>query len=726
LEWLEDRLAPTVTPSFAAPQTFPGGSGFNSVAVADVNGDGNPDLITANGSAGPVSVLLNTTAPGATVASFAPPQTFNKGDNPNLVAVAHFNGDGRPDLITAKVGGTSVSVLLNTTASGAVALSFAPPQTFPTGPGLIFLAVADLNGDGKPDLITTDTMRVFVLLNTTAPGAAALSFAPPQTAITTASGVGNLVMADLNGDGKPDLIITPVTTTAAAFVLLNTTAPGATTLSFAPQQTIPTAGLAVGDLNGDGKLDLINTTAGLGANTGVNSVSVLLNTTAPGATVLSFAPPQTFPLNVNPVSLAVGDVNGDGKPDLLVGNLNTPNGPLNTVSVLPNTGAPGATVLSFAPPQTFNTGGEPLSVTLADVNGDAKPDLITNNVNNGVSVLLNTAAFVGPTTVYVNPAFTGPAGSDPDGNGPATAIGFDAFASLQPAIDAVAPGGTVMVAAGTYTGGLTLAKRVIVQGSGSTSTFVAGTGTGTGLAITGQGVAASGLTVRGFGTGLLASGGNYLALSDVGLTNNTFGGAVNGVATFLFGGGAGNETFFVRPGLLARQGDNPLAYSGVQNLTVDGGGGNNILVVSLNDISTADTVWLNNVAVARDKAPFLLWYRATGGSFGGGLTVVLGDGPETVVVQSQLAGTPTTVFGQGGDDTFFVAVVASSAYANLTLDGGPGNDALAVFDMTGGASLQDRVTVIGQGQVSASYSAGSESTISYQNVEQILGDLPVA
>jgi hypothetical protein len=87
--------------------------------------------------------------------------------------------------------------------------------------------------------------------------------------------------------------------------------------------------------------------------------------------------------------------------------------------------------------------------------------------------------------------------------------------------------------------------------------------TGTGLLITAPRVEVSGLTVRGFGTGLIASGGSYLALTDVGLTGNASGGGVHNVASFLFSGGVG-ETFYVRPGLLARQSDNPLAYSGVQ------------------------------------------------------------------------------------------------------------------------------------------------------------------
>ena len=102
------------------------------MTTADVNGDGKPDLITATYGYNMVSVLLNTTAPGAATASFAPQQTFPTGSYPSSVTAADVNGDGKPDLITAGSGHT-VSVLLNTTAPGAATASFAPQQTFAYG-----------------------------------------------------------------------------------------------------------------------------------------------------------------------------------------------------------------------------------------------------------------------------------------------------------------------------------------------------------------------------------------------------------------------------------------------------------------------------------------------------------------------------------------------------------------------------------------------------------------
>ncbi len=378
------------TPSFAAQQTFATGNYPESVTAADVNGDGKPDLMVANHDSNTVSVLLNTTAPGASASSFATQQTYATGTTPASVTAADVNGDGKPDLIVANDGNNTVSVLTNTTAPGASSPSFATQQTFATGAYSQSVTAADMNGDGKADLIVANASSntVSVLLNTTAaPTASAPSFVAQQPFATgsTGSAPQSVLTADINGDGKPDLIVANNNDNTVS-VLLNTTAPGAIIPSFATQHSFATGrcpySVTAADVNGDGKPDLI------AANQCETTVSVLLNTTAPGASTPSFAAQQTFTTGTSPISVTAADVNGDGKPDLITADEGS-----NTLSVLLNTTTPGATTPSFATQQTFGTGHQPTSVTTADVNGDGKPDLIAVNSNsNTASVLLNTSA----------------------------------------------------------------------------------------------------------------------------------------------------------------------------------------------------------------------------------------------------------------------------------------------------------------------------------------------
>ncbi|HSN01231.1 MAG TPA: FG-GAP-like repeat-containing protein, partial [Rudaea sp.] len=216
------------TPQMSAQQTFATGTAPYSVTAADLNGDGKPDLIAANRSDNTVSVLLNTTAPGAATHSFAAQQTFATGLTPFSVTAADLNGDGKPDLIVANQNSNTVSVLLNTTAPGAALPSFAALQTFATGAGPASVSAADLNGDGKPDLIVVNASdTVSVLLNTTASGPATSSFAVQQTFATGTAPIA-VTTADLNGDGKPDLIVANHDDNTVR-ILFNTTAPGAAT-----------------------------------------------------------------------------------------------------------------------------------------------------------------------------------------------------------------------------------------------------------------------------------------------------------------------------------------------------------------------------------------------------------------------------------------------------------------------------------------------------------------
>ncbi len=370
--------------SFATGQTFATGASPYAVTVGDFNGDGLPDLALANYSSNTISVLLNTTPTGAITPSFAAQATFAVGSYPYSLAVGDFNGDGRPDLAVANSSGNTVSVLLNTTAPGAATASFAAQQTFATGTSPRSVAAGDFNGDGKLDLAVANysSNTVSVLLNTTALGAPSASFAAHK-AFTTGSGPTSVAVADVNTDGRADLAVANVGSYTVS-VLLNTTAAGAATASFAAQQAF-TVGIspncvATGDVDGDGRPDIAV------ANYGANTISVLMNTTATGAASATFAAQATFATGSGPRAVSLADVNGDGRPDLAVANATS-----NTVSVLLNTMPAGSSTPAFAAQYTLATGSAPRSVATADYNADGRPDMALGNSGaSTVTVLLNT------------------------------------------------------------------------------------------------------------------------------------------------------------------------------------------------------------------------------------------------------------------------------------------------------------------------------------------------
>jgi hypothetical protein len=368
------------------------GTGLVSVAVADLNGDGKADVLgVISGTA--VLVLLGkgngTFAPGVLY-----PVLSNSG---NLLTTGDFNGDGKVDIAFAGNSGTSapgsVGVLLGN-GDGTFQTAIISPGV--NGPG--GLVAKDFNGDGKLDLAVSDgtTNETFILL-----GNGNGTFQPPASPLP-ASGV--LASADLNGDGKLDLIV--VGTPFATIFLGKGDGTFAFTDSYLDNQ-FGGAGINVliGDFNGDGKPDLaldnsllfgngdgsfqgipgvaINVNMGLGASvagdfngdghpdiaiiTGNNAnlLFILLND---GTGKFSVAHSYTLPLS--PTSLAVADLNHDGKLDLLFTTAPV-NQPLNLNVMLGNGGG------TFAP-STVAIQGVPGLITqaqIADFNGDHIPDL---------------------------------------------------------------------------------------------------------------------------------------------------------------------------------------------------------------------------------------------------------------------------------------------------------------------------------------------------------------
>ena len=343
-----------------------------SVAISDVDGDGKPDLVVAN-QTNFVSVLQNVSASGSiTTSSFAAKVDFATGGTPYSVAVGDVDGDGKPDLVVANSGSATVSVLRNTFTSGSISSSsFAAKVDFTTGSSPFSVAIGDVDGDGKPDLVVANSgsSTVSVLRNTSTTGsisfAAKIDFATGTTPYSVAIG-------DVDGDGKPDLV-TANQNSANISVLRNTSTSG--TISAATKVDFTTGSVprsvAIGDVDGDGKPDFV------AGNNSANSISVLLNTSTSGS--ISAAAKVDFTTGTNPRSVTIGDVDGDGKPDLLVANITAP----YSISVFRNTSTSGS--VSIAAKVDFATGNAPVSVAIGDVDGDGIPEIATAN-SSSVSV----------------------------------------------------------------------------------------------------------------------------------------------------------------------------------------------------------------------------------------------------------------------------------------------------------------------------------------------------
>jgi hypothetical protein len=294
----------TAAGAFSAPVLTADGNDPLYLASADLNGDGFMDLVSASFDDGALGVFFNDKASPGT---FNMPLVLNS-PGASQVAIADMNGDGLPDLISADF---TVSLFIQS-SPGTFA---APIPLYPNGAN--WVAVGDLNGDGAPDVAVADAVGVKVLMHTGA--ASATTFAAPATVFTQSAnldvaGANIIAIADVNGDGLNDLVITDPGPTGGMSptvnVLLQDAANHGTFLApasypLAMPQDLPQS-IVVTDLQGAGKLDIV-----IG---GQQSVVVLLHDPANAGKFLA----ATTYAAVGANEIAVADINGDGKPDIVV------------------------------------------------------------------------------------------------------------------------------------------------------------------------------------------------------------------------------------------------------------------------------------------------------------------------------------------------------------------------------------------------------------------------
>jgi hypothetical protein len=277
--------------TFQAAVNYSAGTSFGGVVAGDFNGDGKTDLaVSSNQYGGDLSVLL-----GNGDGIFQTAVNYTAGYLPESVVAADFNGDGIIDLATANYG-NGVNVLLGN-GDG----TFRAAVNYATGVFGASVAVADLNGDGKADLVIATDNGVSVLLGK---GDGTFLAATTSNAGTSFS---SIAVADFNGDGKADLALTGFYSSSLSIMLGNGDGTFQPAVTYGVSYESGT--VIAGDFNGDGKVDLAAASAYCCASNPLNVLFGNGDGTFQAAVSYSFAQ--------EPVALAAGDFNGDGKADLV-------------------------------------------------------------------------------------------------------------------------------------------------------------------------------------------------------------------------------------------------------------------------------------------------------------------------------------------------------------------------------------------------------------------------
>lgn len=408
-----------------APSTVLAPDLARAVIAVDSNGDGRIDLVSAG--EGGVSVQLNQGG------GFDDPARISAGGTVfNTVLLGDIDGDGRDDIVAGSA--TGISVLLRR-ADG----SYAQPVSIGIG-RVTDLALGDINGDGALDVaasipgngLVSGVSGVAILLNNGSGGLAFSEMVGARTGLGNGSGPGTLLLRDLNDDGKADLVARlDGDYNGTTFVNGGLGISLRTGSSFGTQSIVPAGtdyararnGIAAGDVDGDGKVDLVTVASGFSFVANVplaqNGLFVLLGNGDGSFHAGQVTLTDSLPVTTQLGSLALADLNRDGRLDIVATrhtNFNT-DSPDDTVVLL------GAGDGTFGSAVAYDGAGQAWQLQVGDIDGDGVPDLVINEFSvdpakSGVNVLLGVGdgSFGRRTTYYAGetPAF---ALGDIDGDG---------------------------------------------------------------------------------------------------------------------------------------------------------------------------------------------------------------------------------------------------------------------------------------------------------------------